>query len=111
MVWKQGIELVKDIYCLTKKFPKDELFGLTSQIKRAAVSVPSNIAEGYSRSNRNEFAQFLRIAMGSLSETETQLIIARELSFTSIEESKATLDKIVSLNKMLVSLYNKTKQK
>ncbi|MBN1621855.1 MAG: four helix bundle protein [Endomicrobiales bacterium] len=108
-VWQQGIELVKDIYKISKAFPKEELFGLTSQIKRASISVPSNIAEGFKRNNRNEFAQFLRIALGSLGEVETQIIIAKELNFITKEESEEILKKIDILHKMLIALFNKTK--
>jgi len=77
--WKQSIELVEDIYAITTVFPKSELYGLTSQLRRAAVSVPSNIAEGAGRNGTKEFAHFLSIAGGSLSEVETQLIIASKL--------------------------------
>ena len=80
-VWKQSIVLVEDIYALTKNFPSDEKYGLSSQIKRAVVSVPSNIAEGAGRKGDKEFIQFLYIAMGSLSELETQLILANRLQF------------------------------
>lgn len=79
--WKISRELVKAVYLLTKAFPKEELFGLTSQMRRAAVSVPSNIAEGAARAGDREFAQFLNIARGSLSELETQLLIASDLGY------------------------------
>lgn len=80
-IWKQGVELVKLIYQLVEKFPKEEKFGLVSQITRAAVSVPSNIAEGCSRTSELEFKRFLEITIGSLFELETQLIIAKELDW------------------------------
>ncbi|RED48867.1 four helix bundle protein [Seonamhaeicola aphaedonensis] len=83
-IWKNGIELVKQIYQLSNKLPSEEKFGLRSQITRAAVSVPSNIAEGCSRNSEVEFKRFLEIAIGSLFEVETQLIIVQELKF--IEE-------------------------
>lgn len=79
--WKAAIDLVKQIYKLTSTFPPNENFGLTSQLRRAAVSVPSNIAEGCARSTEREFLHFLGIARGSLSELETQLIIARDLGY------------------------------
>jgi four helix bundle protein len=82
--WKNSMNLVKSLYELTSNFPKEELFGLTNQLRRAAVSVPSNIAEGSARNSKKEFIQFLYIAGGSLSEIETQLIISKELEF--IEE-------------------------
>ena len=80
-VWKNSIDLVEDIYKLSSKFPKEEVYGLTSQIRRAAVSVPSNIAEGAARQSNKEFIQFLYIALGSLSEVETQVCIALKLGF------------------------------
>ena len=79
--WKEAMSLVKMVYTLTQTFPKDELYGLTNQMRRAAVSIPSNIAEGAARSSRKEFAHFLSIARGSLSELETQLLISVDLGF------------------------------
>ena len=96
-VWKQSIILVTEIYEITKGFPKDELFELTSQIRRSAVSVPSNISEGSARNQSKEFIRFLQISQGSLSELETQLIISRELGYFSPEkftEVNGTLHKI-----------------
>ena len=87
-VWQRAIELVKEIYSITKSFPKDELYGLTSQMRRATISIPSNIAEGYQRKNRKEYLQFLRIAYGSAAELETQLIISKEM-YSNISFSKA----------------------
>jgi len=71
-IWQKGIEVVKDIYAVTKKFPNDELYGLTSQMRRSAVSIPSNIAEGFRRYHNKEYRQFLYIAMGSCAELETR---------------------------------------
>jgi four helix bundle protein len=85
--WQEAISLVTDVYELTAKFPKDELFGLTSQMRRAAVSIPSNVAEGAARSTDKEFLHFLAIARGSLSELETQTIIARNLTY--VEDNPA----------------------
>lgn len=81
LAWQESIQLVKDIYGVTSSFPSSETFGLVSQMRRAAVSVPSNIAEGAARESQKEFAQFLVIARGSLSELETQLVICRELGY------------------------------
>lgn len=78
-VWQKSIELVKEIYLLTNEFPKSEMYGLAIQMRRAAVSIPSNIAEGYLRKNRKEFLQFLRVSYGSSAELETQVIIAQDL--------------------------------
>src|SRR5260221_1364943 len=83
IVWQKAINLVKEIYLVSEKFPRTELYGLTSQIRRAAVSVPSNIAEGYGRKSIKEYSQFYSIAYGSLLEVETQIIIAKELAFIS----------------------------
>ena len=80
-VWKKSMDLVSNIYKITESFPNKELYGLTNQIRRAAVSVPSNIAEGAARSSKKEFIQFLYIALGSLSEFETQIIIANRLEY------------------------------
>jgi len=80
-VWKKSIDLVSNIYKITESFPNKELYGLTNQIRRAAVSIPSNIAEGAARNSKKEFIQFLYIALGSLSELETQIIIASRLEY------------------------------
>ena len=85
-VWQRGIDLVELIYKLSAAFPSDERFGLTSQVRRAAVSIPSNIAEGYGRSHRGDYLRFLSIARGSLSDVETQLIVAGRLKFASRED-------------------------
>lgn len=79
IVWQKSIQLVKEVYRLTTNFPKDEIYGLSSQMKRAAISIPSNIAEGYSRKGIKEYSHFLHIAYGSSTELETQIIIAKEL--------------------------------
>ena len=79
IVWCKAVELAKEIYLVTESFPKEEIYGLTSQMRRAAVSIPSNIAEGRSRGTRKDFVQFLRISLGSCSELSTQIIIAKEL--------------------------------
>jgi four helix bundle protein len=79
--WKEAMALVKGVYQITRTFPSDETFGLVSQMRRAAVSVPSNLAEGAARTSPKEFAQFLSVARGSLSELETQLLIAEEIEY------------------------------
>ncbi|HSV86226.1 MAG TPA: four helix bundle protein [Levilinea sp.] len=83
IVWQKGIELAKRIYMITKKFPSSEVYGLTNQLRRAAVSIPSNIAEGQSRQSTKEFIHFLHISLGSLSELDTQIVIAKELEYLS----------------------------
>ncbi len=82
-IWKEGIKLVTKIYKLTKDFPDEELYGLTSQMRRAAVSYPSNISEGAARDSITEYIRYIYISLGSLSELETQLIISRNLEFSS----------------------------
>lgn len=93
-VWQQAMELARAVYMLSRDFPADERFGLTSQVRRAAVSVPSNIAEGYARGSQRELVQFLYIARGSLSELETQLQLADDLGFC---DSKPALQQIENL--------------
>jgi len=104
-VWNKGIDFVAEIYKLTSRFPKDELYGLVSQMRRAAVSIPSNIAEGQGRKNAKEFIQFLYIAKGSLAEIETQLIICERLKF--IADAQVQIEKMKVLRMMLIGLINK----
>jgi len=106
-VWQKGIELVMEVYRLTKDFPPNEKFGLVSQLRRAAVSIPSNIAEGRSRKTRKDFTQFLRIALGSTAELDTQLIISDQLSFiSSMDYNKISL-RLDEIGKMLNSMIKK----
>ncbi len=83
--WREAMQLVKIVYTATRSFPREELFGLTAQMRRSAISIPCNIAEGSARSSRRELAQFLNIAKGSLSELETQSLIAAELGFLDVQ--------------------------
>jgi len=108
-VWNAAMELVTNIYKLTKSFPKDELYGLTSQMRRSAVSVPSNIAEGAARKSKAEFIQFLYIALGSLSELETQLIISKNLNYS--KTINGFLSKITDIRKMTFGLIKSIKNK
>jgi len=100
-IWKRSRILVKDIYLLISNFPRDEKFGLISQMKRAVVSIPSNIAEGSGRSSDKEFVRFLDIAIGSAFELETQLYLALDLSFISNKELNNILFKITEIEKMI----------
>ena len=106
-IWQESIRLVKDIYVLTKKFPKDEIYGLTSQMRRCAVSIPSNIAEGFRRYHNKEYKQFLHIALGSCAELETQIIIANELDYINEINKIELIEKIKYICRMTVKLINK----
>lgn len=103
-VWKESIELTKLIYNLTSNFPKEEMFNLTSQIRRAAVSVASNIAEGCVKSSKKELLRHLDIALGSLSELETQLTISKKIGFINDIEFSPLSSKIETIMKMLINL-------
>ena len=103
-VWQMGVEVVQECYELTRKFPKEELFGMTSQIRRASVSVPANIAEGYGRDSRGEYVQFLRIAQGSLKELETHLIVAEKVQLAAAESTSPLQSKCDEIGKMLRAL-------
>ncbi len=109
-VWKKSVSLVTLIYEKTKGFPKEEIYGLTNQIRRAAVSVPSNIAEGSARQGNKEFVQFLYISLGSLTELETQLIIAKNLLFLSEENFESLMSKQKEIGKMLIGLIRYIKK-
>jgi len=103
-VWKLAISFVKDIYQATERFPANENYGLTQQIRRAAVSIPSNIAEGQVRNSSREFNHFLAIALGSAAELETQLIIAKEINYLTIEGLKLLLNNLEIIMKMIKRL-------
>ena len=108
IVWQKSIKLVKEVYTVTKKLPKEELYGLTSQVRRAAVSIPSNIAEGSGKGNK-EFNHYLNISKGSSFELETQFIIIKELDFTSTETFNEINAHIIEIQKMLVGLQKSLK--
>ena len=104
IVWQKSITLVKDIYDLTDAFPSEEKFGLISQMRRAAVSIPSNIAEGQARRTTKDYIRFVSTSEGSLAELETQLIIATELNFCSDLQAKGRFDLMLEIRKMLNAL-------
>jgi len=106
-IWKEGMEVTKQVYLLLAKFPPSEKFGLISQISRCAVSVPSNIAEGSSRSSSKEFAHFLSIALGSLFELETQLLLSAELAIVSFADVEPIIANLIQLQKK-ISVFRKT---
>ena len=108
-VWQRSIALAKAVYKVSDRFPKEERFGLTSQVRRAAVSVASNIAEGYGRKSQLEFSHFLSNARGSAAEVETQLILARELDFIRAEDLKEVEEIAGDCYRMLDGLMNAVK--
>jgi four helix bundle protein len=112
-VWKEAISLVIEIYELLKEFPAEEKYGLVNQIKRSAVSIPSNIAEGASRNSDKDFIRFLHIATGSLSELETQLIISKGLGFLCEDNFKKISIKLTDIRKMILGLikYLRSREK
>ena len=107
--WRMAMGLVEEVYKGTRSFPKEELFGLTSQIRRAAVSIPSNIAEGASRVGSKEFLQFLHIARGSASELETQLLLAEKLGYLSATEDQ--MASLASVKRLINGLIRSLKEK
>ena len=102
--WQKGIDLVTEVYRFTQRFPKDERYGLTSQMRRAAVSIPSNIAEGQGRLSHGEFKQFLGHAGGSVFELESQVLIARNLQYLGPEDAAFLLERIGELGRVLNAL-------
>ena len=110
-VWQESVALATHIYQITEKFPKTEIYGLTSQMRRAEVSISSNIAEGAARASSKEFAQFLNIAGGSLSELDTQLEIAHNLLFLTNEQRQEIDIKIESISSKLAGLIKYVKRK
>lgn len=107
IVWQRGIELTVAVYEITSAFPREEVFGLTAQMRRAAVSIASNIAEGYGRSSTGEYKQFLGIARGSNLELQTQLVVARKLGFGRPERLDQAEAMSTEVSRMLVALMNK----
>jgi len=106
IIWQKGLIIAKSVYEVTKSFPKEEMFGLTSQVRRAAVSISSNIVEGRGRSTKKDFINFLHISLGSLYEVETQLFLAKELYKVDLKD----LPKLIQEeNKMLSAMINKLK--
>jgi four helix bundle protein len=110
-VWKKSIDFVVDIYKATEGFPKDERFGLTSQLRRAAVSIPANIAEGAARKSDKEFSYFLSNSQGSASEVETELLIARRLTFLQEIDHSALRSSLDEIGRMLTGLSRHVQQK
>jgi len=106
-IWQEGIEFVEEIYKITKGFPREELYGIVSQIRRSSVSIPSNIAEGFMRHHNKEFKQYLFIALASSAEVETQVIISNRLGYITKEKLDALLEKLDKLNRMTMTLVKR----
>ncbi|MFN2502220.1 MAG: four helix bundle protein [Pyrinomonadaceae bacterium] len=109
--WRKSVDLVIEIYKLTKEFPSDEKFGMTSQTRRAAVSIPANIAEGAARESDKDFIRFLSIAQGSASELETEILIANRLGFLSDVNYRLTIKALDDVGRMLTGLSRHLRQK
>ena len=107
LVWQQGMDLTIAVYQATRGWPKEELYGLTSQVRRAAASVPSNVAEGYGRENPGSYLQFLKIAQGSLKELETHLLIAQRIGIVNAPTVESLLAQSESIGKLLRALMRK----
>lgn len=103
-VWQDGVDLVESIYRVTGPYPREEMFGLTSQMRRASVSIPSNIAEGHSRSGTGEYLHHVGISLGSLAELETQIIISERLGFLKQDGAQRSLTSCESIGRMLHAL-------
>ncbi|MFN2497737.1 MAG: four helix bundle protein [Pyrinomonadaceae bacterium] len=111
LVWQKAMELTLEIYQFSSSFPRSEMYGLTSQLRRAGVSVPSNIAEGYGRGSRKEYVQFLCISQGSLKELETQVILAQRLSYGSTTAGDDLLTLSEEVGRMLGALIRSLRMK
>jgi four helix bundle protein len=110
LVWQKGMSLTTNIYSNTKTFPKEEIFGLTSQLRRCAVSIPSNIAEGLGRDSKNELLRFLNISVGSLFELQTQLEIAKNIHFLKEDEFNNLYEDSREVERMLIAFMKKIKE-
>jgi len=111
VVWQRSIEFVTKIYETTNNFPKEELFGLTSQLRRAAISIPSNIAEGFARKHNKELIQFLYVSLGSSVEIETQLLIAKNINYINDEIYISLTNHLSEISKMIIGLIRKIEGK
>jgi four helix bundle protein len=106
-IWQRGMELAVEVYRVAETFPKDERFGLTSQVKRCVVSVPSNISEGAGRATEKQFRHFLEFSMGSINELQTQMELARRFNYIDQETNDRILDEALQVYKMILAFYNK----
>jgi four helix bundle protein len=110
-VWKRGMELSKAVYLVTRRLPREETYGLVSQMRRAVISIPSNIAEGWGRQTTKQYIQFLQIAQGSAAELETQLLLTVDLEMLKKSEIHTPVDLLTQIRKMLRSLIGALKRK
>ena len=106
-IWQKGIRLVEEVYTVSRSFPKEEMYGLKSQLRRSAVSIPSNIAEGFARLHNREYRNFLYISLGSCAELTTQIIIASRLRYIEKIKADTLLNGIEEISKMTMSLIKK----
>lgn len=111
LIWQKSMTLVTSIYNSTKAFPKEETFGLTSQIRKCAISIPSNIAEGFGRESHKDYLRFLNISVGSLFELQTQLEIAKNISYLTTEQFNKQYEDSREVERMLISFINKIKER
>jgi four helix bundle protein len=109
IAWQKSIDFVTEIYETTKTFPKDEIYGLVNQLRRAAVSVPSNIAEGAARSSKKEFCQFLYFSLGSTAELETQIIISKNLQYLQDDTADKIQSRLTEIRKIIIGLITSLK--
>jgi four helix bundle protein len=107
LIWQKGMQLAEDCWLMTRSYPKEELFGMTSQIRRSAASVPANIAEGYGRESRGEYIHFLRVSQGSLKELETHLILSARVGLCQETDTSALLSTSEEIGRMLRALIRK----
>ena len=108
-IWQRSIGLVEEIYRITKSFPQEETYGLSSQLRRAAISIPSNIAEGFARASEKEYKQFLYVSLGSCAEVSTQITIADRLGYLKQEKADVLSDEVKQISKMTMGLIKKLK--
>lgn len=109
IVWQKSYKLALDIYSISKSFPKEEMFGITSQIRRSVISIPSNIAEGNSRGSKKEYVQFLRIALGSATELETQILLCKDLGLIKVPDYNTIqllLEEVIKMLSVLIKKLN-----
>ncbi|MEO8535388.1 MAG: four helix bundle protein [Flavobacterium sp.] len=111
LIWQKSMSLITKIYISTNNFPKEEVFGLTSQIRRSSISIPSNIAEGFGRGTNKDFLRFLTISIGSLFEMQTQLEIAKNIAYLNENEFNNLYEDSREVERMLVSFINKLKDR